>query len=99
VRALEYQRRGVIHYHALIGGSRLARADGRLAFAERRVWEREWLELGTGYARLEQPRSIGNVAGYCAKYVAKGGEIDLGGAIPDLSLPLFGISRVDGGST
>ncbi|MBA4071445.1 MAG: hypothetical protein C0497_06350 [Gemmatimonas sp.] len=90
IRALELQRRGVIHYHALVGAARLARADDRLACADRRVWEAEWLDIGRGFARLETPRSIGSVSGYCAKYVAKGGEIDLGGAFPDLtSLPLL----------
>ncbi|HEY3285811.1 MAG TPA: hypothetical protein VGJ96_01680, partial [Gemmatimonadaceae bacterium] len=90
IRALEMQRRGVIHYHALVGAARLARADDRLARANRRAWEAEWLEIGRGFARLETPRSIGCVSGYCAKYVAKGGEIDLGGVFPDLtSLPLL----------
>ena len=90
IRALEFQRRGVIHYHALIGGARVAKADERLARADRRLWEREWLEVGRGFARVEAPRCIGSVSGYCAKYVAKGGEIDLGGAFPDLSaLPLI----------
>jgi hypothetical protein len=93
VRALEHQRRGVIHFHALVGGARLARADARLARADRRAWEREWLDVGRGFGRIDLPRSIGSVSGYCAKYVAKGGELDLGGPLPDLSaLPLAGLT-------
>ena len=82
-RALEYQRRGVIHYHALLGSSRLEHID-------RRHWMAEWENIGGGFARIETPRSVDDVTGYCAKYVAKGGEVDIGGPLPDLAtLPLF----------
>ena len=73
VRALEHQRRGVIHYHTLLGGDRLA--DLR-----RLSWMDEWDKLA-GFARIEPPRSSDAVRTYCAKYVVKGGEIDLGGPL------------------
>lgn len=72
-RALEYQRRGVIHFHALIGGERIA--------DEQRIhWANEWNELA-GFARIEVPRGAHGVVSYAAKYTSKGGEIDLGGRL------------------
>lgn len=69
IRATELQRRGVIHYHALLGGDRLAQ--------ERRLdWMDEWDRLA-GHARIEVPESAGAVVSYCSKYVVKGGEIDM----------------------
>jgi len=75
VRALELQRRGVIHFHALLGG------DG-LSDLRRLSWMDAWDELA-GWARIEPPRSSEAVRAYCAKYVVKGGEIDLGGPLQD----------------
>ena len=74
VRALEMQRRGVIHYHALLGGAGVDEL-------RRLVWMDEWNRLA-GFARIEPPRDGAAVRRYCAKYVAKGGEIDLGGPLP-----------------
>lgn len=82
-RALEFQRRGVIHYHSLLGSPRLARALPR-------QWMAEWEDLGGGFARIEMPRSLDDVTAYCAKYVAKGGDVDIGGPLPEFTaLPLF----------
>lgn len=69
IRASEPQRRGTIHYHALLGG------DG-LADQRRLDWMDEWFKLA-GIARIEVPESASAVSAYCAKYVVKGGEIDL----------------------
>lgn len=71
-RALEYQKRGVIHYHALVwfGGADEAR---RLTGMDR------WEEIGAGYARIVQYDSALGATHYLGKYIAKGGEIDLGG--------------------
>ena len=73
VRALELQRRGVIHYHALLG------ALG-LESLRRFDWMEAWEKLA-GFARIEPPRDRGIVVAYCSKYVIKGGEIDLGGPL------------------
>ncbi len=73
VRASEPQRREVLHYHALLGG-------GGLASLRRLSWMDAWNEIA-GFARIEPPLSGNAVRGYCAKYVVKGGEIDIGGPL------------------
>jgi hypothetical protein len=87
-RALEYQRRGVIHFHALLGGTRLEGTN-------RRYWEEEWFKLA-GIARISPPRSVELVSRYAAKYTAKGGEIDIGGPLPDFSTPPLFAQLEDG---
>lgn len=71
VRAMEMQRRGVPHFHALLG------AEG-LDELRRLWWMDRWNQLA-GFAKIEPPKNGGAVRGYCAKYVAKGGELDVGG--------------------
>jgi len=71
VRALELQRREVIHYHALLG-------SGGVSELRRLSWMDKWSHIA-GWARIEPPRSDVEVRGYCAKYTAKGGEVDCGG--------------------
>lgn len=71
VRALEHQRRGIVHFHALLGGERVKELR-RLTLMD------EWFDLA-GIARIETPRNSEAVRAYCAKYVVKGGEIDFGG--------------------
>jgi hypothetical protein len=73
VRALELQRRGVIHFHTLMGGAGLSEL-------RRLEWMDLWNELA-GYARITQPENSDAVRRYCAKYVIKGGEIDMGGPL------------------
>jgi hypothetical protein len=73
VRASEPQRRGAIHFHALLGGAGLSEVR-RLSHMDK------WNELA-GYARIMPPVSNDAVRRYCAKYVVKGGEIDLGGPL------------------
>jgi len=68
-RGLEYQRRGTIHYHALLSGTGALR---------RWIYKEIWFELA-GIARIEQPRFHQRVLRYITKYVVKDGEIDLGG--------------------
>jgi hypothetical protein len=79
VRALEYQKRDVIHYHALLAGVQDLR---------RLTWMDRWHELA-GYARIEPIESTAAVSRYVSKYVVKGGEIDLGGPLVPPELPLF----------
>jgi len=79
VRALEYQKRDVIHYHALMAGVQDLR---------RLTWMDRWHELA-GYARIEPIESSAAVSRYVSKYVVKGGEIDLGGPLVPAELPLF----------
>jgi hypothetical protein len=79
VRALEYQKRDVIHYHALMAGVQDLR---------RLTWMDRWHELA-GYARIEPIDTADAVVRYVSKYVVKGGEIDLGGPLKPPELPLF----------
>ena len=73
VRALEYQRRGVIHFHALLAGMEF------LAYnAVRQLWP--W---GFSWIEPYQPGRGANF--YLGKYVAKGGEIDVGGPLQNPS--------------
>jgi hypothetical protein len=73
VRAVEMQRRGVPHFHALLRGAGVDEL-------RRLSWMDEWARLA-GWARIEPPDDANAVRAYCAKYVAKGGEIDLGGPL------------------
>jgi len=59
-RVAEYQARGVLHYHALIGGVGDIR---RLLFKD--MWELN------GFARVEAYDSARGAAGYVAKYLNK----------------------------
>jgi hypothetical protein len=62
VRALEFQKRGVIHYHALVAGVQDLR---------RLTWMDIWNELA-GYARIEAIKDPTAVRRYVSKYVVKG---------------------------
>ena len=66
MRALEYQRRGVLHFHAVIAG---------VAGQRRSHWVQVWNDLA-GYARIEPIRNTGAVLRYLSKYVRRGGELD-----------------------
>ena len=78
VLGIEAHRTGSLHLHAII------KSRPFLSDLTRRVgWEIWKLDgshggMGMGLARLEPPRSQGDVRGYVSKYVTKGGEIVLG---------------------
>lgn len=78
VLASEYQKRGVLHFHALIGD-----VTDLNARARRLDWMDRWLELGppAGYARIEAIDSQDAVRAYTTKYVTKGGQIDLSASL------------------
>ncbi len=69
VRALEYQKRGTIHFHALLGDVGRLR---RLTLMDR------WKDLA-GFARIGAVNDQERVRKYVAKYVAKNCDIELGG--------------------
>jgi hypothetical protein len=71
VRALEWQKREVLHYHAL-----MSHVCDLNAGARRLSWMDRWNELA-GFAKIERPIGTAAVSNYVSKYVAKGGEIDL----------------------
>ena len=71
VRATEFQRRGTLHYHALLAGvgefNRLQAMD-------------LWTEITEGYARIEPPENAEAVRRYVCKYLLKANaELDFGG--------------------
>jgi hypothetical protein len=71
IRALEWQKRGVLHYHALLGmfGGDLNAAASRIGFSDL------WLQLA-GWGRVEVARNSDAVNRYVTKYVVKGGQLD-----------------------
>lgn len=71
-RGTEFQRRGSVHFHALLA---------RVGSVRRLSMMDEWSRLA-GWARIRPVARQDLVRKYVSKYVAKGGEIDLGG--PDL---------------
>ena len=76
-RAIETQRRGVIHMHALLSGV------GGLSPLSFRL---RWNEL-SGFSKIELPRNSLAVRRYVTKYVRRGGEIDIGGCWPRSLIP------------
>ena len=81
VCAIEYQRRGVLHFHALVGGNRSGKVSGvhdeLYLGVSRAARARRWDELA-GFAKLDLIDDQATaVHGYVSKYVAKGGQIDL----------------------
>ncbi len=74
VLAWEYQKRGVLHFHALLGD-----VENLNARARRLHWMDTWHGFGApaGYARIEEIQSQHAVNDYVTKYVTKGGQIDL----------------------
>ena len=65
VLAMEYQQRGVVHFHTL--------ADRPINFD---LVHRYW-NCAAGFAWVEPVKSQGDVVGYCSKYISKGGEVDI----------------------
>ena len=67
VKALEWQKRGVLHFHSLMGGgvSRLR----RLSLMDNWNWH-------NGFARIEQYDPKLGARRYLSKYVVKGGDLD-----------------------
>ena len=78
-RGQEYQQRGVIHFHALIG-----RVPG---WVRRLDWMDSWDELA-GFARIEAYEPTRGARFYLGKYVLKGGQVDVGGPLAPAA-PLF----------
>lgn len=68
VRGLEWQKRDVIHFHALFGGG--VGVLRRLTYMDR--WNHE-----NGFARILPYDNKKGAIYYMVKYVLKGGEIDL----------------------
>ena len=68
VKASEYQKRGVLHFHSLMGGG--VWKLRRLTFMD--MWFND-----NGISRIESYDPKRGAKGYLSKYVTKGGELDL----------------------
>lgn len=69
--ALEYQRRGVVHFHAMLGDTQSLENQ-----TYKRVWKAFWYELA-GFCDIGRIEDQVNVTAYVSKYVVKGGELEL----------------------
>lgn len=69
VRATEYTKKGVPHYHALIG---------YVGKTDRQEVQERWWKVA-GFAKIGRIRDAPSAYTYCAKYVLKGGGLDIGG--------------------
>jgi len=78
IAAIEYQKRGVIHFHLLINGVRDTR---RLSYMD------IWANMGNknGWARVEPVKKNIAASTYVSKYVTKGGEIYFSNNLPDVT--------------
>ena len=76
-RASERQRRGVLHFHALMG-----EWQGLNDHARRLTWMDNWNELA-GFSKIERVIDDTAVRRYLSKYVIKDGEIDLSDNLAD----------------
>ena len=72
IRGLEWQKRGVLHYHALLRNL----PAYRIGLQDRQHWASEWDRLA-GFSKLETPESQDDCASYVAKYCSKGGQVDV----------------------
>jgi hypothetical protein len=70
-RALEWQRRGVVHFHALMY---FRRAPPPYAIAHA-----AWHNVAAGGSWIQRYDVNRGAAGYLGKYLTKGGEVDYGG--------------------
>jgi hypothetical protein len=70
-RALELQKRGVVHFHALLYFRRAS-----LPYA---IAGATWRNLEGGRTEIERYNPERGAAAYLGKYIAKGGEVDYGG--------------------
>lgn len=82
-RATEYQKRGAIHFHALIRFDGYGLVPDRVAAGMRwESWGNSEENSGPGWARVEEVRSPGIAAKYVTKYASKGGQISFMGDRP-----------------
>lgn len=83
-RGLEWQKRGVLHYHALLYACPSLHEQ-----LDRRVWETAWFDLAGGFCSIYPCDSAAAVRSYVAKYCGKGGEVDV-----SLDLPVVERGRI-----
>lgn len=74
--AIEYQKRGTLHFHAVVAG---------VHQANRWDWMEAWTELeaNTGWARIYPIKSVERTCRYICKYVSKDGELFFSDCFPN----------------
>jgi len=79
VKAIERQRRGVIHFHALVGGEvwKLRRFTFMDLWREGGFFSNGKRFQGNGFAKIEKYNRKLGARHYLSKYVSKGGELDI----------------------
>ena len=76
-RGLEWQKRGVLHYHAL-----LYTRQGLNRQLLRFDWKNRWQDLSGGFCKILPCDSAAQLRAYLAKYCGKGGEVDVSNNLP-----------------
>jgi len=91
VKAIERQRRGVIHFHALVGGEvwKLRRFTYMDLWREGGFFSNGKRFQANGFAKIEKYNSKLGARYYLSKYVLKGGELDI--FIPKYMYEFYGL--------
>lgn len=74
IRGLEWQKRGVIHYHALMYAPP---ASTSLQVVSRTEWVNQWHHIAGGFARIDHVSGAAGALSYLTKYAVKGAAIDI----------------------
>jgi len=106
LNAIEYQRRGVLHLHALLGGEsyKLGTPGYPPMSLYKDVWQMGIIKKNgiykfrpNGFAKIVQYDSKKGVKHYLAKgYISKGGELDI--HVPKYMYPHYGVNGEGGNS-
>lgn len=87
-RGLEWQKRGVLHYHAVL----YAPSPNNLDLTQsRKVWEGEWSQLTDAFASIYPCDGSAAALAYIAKYCGKGGEVDVSSDLPQAAVGHTGL--------
>jgi len=91
VKAIERQRRGVLHFHTLIGGEvwRLRRFTYMDLWREGGFFSNGKRFQANGFAKIEKYKRKLGARHYLSKYVTKGGELDI--FIPKYMYEFYGL--------
>lgn len=77
VRGLEWQKRGVIHYHALLYTPVTVRDLRVYSSGDRSHWADVWRKVSGGFGYVEPVQTGAGALAYLTKYAVKGAAIDI----------------------
>jgi len=98
LNAIEWQRRGVLHFHALVGGEsfKLSTPGYPPMSGYKDIWQYglkkksgKYKFRPNGFAKIVEYDSKKGAKYYLSKYVTKGGELDI--FIPTYMYPYYGV--------